>query len=179
MTFTIEMDLSKTISYLEGKYSAKIETNTITYSGSAKSVDIINNQKSTATITTKSGSKDVTTAAVLNTSTAATASIIEVGATKTQSLSSRLELAGVTELHFQFYKDNIATALNEENIIKQILYLFEESNSPSVGNYKNIKYLTDAGDVIVENLPASTDVVKPVTQRVTNLDNYLRDVQRT
>jgi hypothetical protein len=32
--------------------------------------------------------------------------------------------------------------------------------------------------VIIANLPASTDVVKPVTTRVTSMDDYLKDVVR-
>ena len=93
-------------------------------------------------------------------------------------MSSRLELAGVTQLGFQFYKDNDATILNEENIIKHILFIFEETNVRISGTYKNVLYQNPDESVIIENLPASTDVVKPVTTRVTSMDDYLKDVVR-
>ena len=176
---TIEMDLSKTIAYIEGKYGAKVETNSITYFGTEKIIDVTNNQTSTATITTQSGSVNVTTPAVLNTATQTTASIIEINATKIQGISSRLELGGVTNLQFQFYNNNIPTSINEENIIKHILFIFDETNVRVSGNYTTLPYQNADGSVILSNLPASTDVVKPVTQRVTNLDDYLKDVQRT
>jgi hypothetical protein len=167
---TIELDLSKTISYIESKYGAEIEANSITYVGTERIANVNNNQKSTATITTKSGSVDVTTKAILNTDTPTTQSIITVSAVPTQTLSSRLSLAGVTEIDFQFYVNNDPTFLNEENIIKHILFIFEETNTRVNGKYER---LPD------DFVPRSTDVVIPVTSRVTALDDYLRDVQRS
>jgi hypothetical protein len=156
---TIEMDLSKTIAYIEGKYGAKVETNTITYVGSTTSF----------TSSAASGSPSVT------------GSTTNVNATTKTGVSSKLGLAGVTSLSFQFYNDNISTSLNEEAIIQHILFLFDETNVRISGKYTNTQYQRndDSQSVILENLPASTDVVKPVTTRVTNLDDYLRDVQRT
>jgi len=152
---TIEMDLSKTIAYIEGKYGAKIETNTITYVGTTVPI-------SSSVSGSQSGSQ------------------IQVNATATVGVSSRLELAGVTSLDFQFYNNNNPDSINEEAVIQHILFLFDETNVRISGKYTNLPYqLNDASQsVILANLPASTDVVKPVTQRVTNLDDYLRDVKR-
>lgn len=167
---TIEMNLSKTIEYISKKFGAQnITGNSITYIGSETKVNVTNNQNSTATITTKSGSVDVTTNAILNTNTPTTQSIITVSAVPSQTLNSRLSLAGVTKLNLQYYINDDATLLNEENIIKQILFLFEETNLRVAGTYETLPK---------EFVPVSTDVVKPVTERVTALDDYLRDVQR-
>jgi len=149
---TIEMDLSKTLSYIESKYGSNIETSTVTYTGVAVDVTSSNLE--------------------------ITASIIQVNANITQGSDTRFGLAGVTDIEYQFYKNNRSDILNDDNIIKHILYVFEETNEPSMGYYKNLKYQLDNGSVILPNLPASTDVVKPVIQKVTNLDDYLRDVQR-
>jgi len=154
---TIEMDLSKTISYIEGKYGAKVETNTITYTG-------------TTTAFTSSADSG---------STVISGSTTNVTATATTGISSRLKLAGVTSLGFQFYTDNNANIDNEENIIKQILFLFDETNVRISGIFTTMQYQNADGSVILANLPASTDVVKPVTTRVTNLDDYLKDVKRS
>ena len=153
---TIEMDLSKTIAYIESKYGAKVETNSITYVGST----------SEFTASADSGST-------------ISGSTTNVTATGRKGTSSRLELGGVTNLQFQFYNDNIPTSINEENIIKHILFIFDETNVRVSGVYTTLPYQNADGSVILPNLPASTDVVKPVTQRVTNLDDYLKDVERT
>lgn len=150
---TIELDLSKTLSYLQSKYGSKIETSNVEYVGVA--VDV--------------------TSSILE----STASIIQVNANYTQGASTRFGLAGVTDIQFQFYKNNKSNDFNDENIIKHILYLFEETNTPSNGWYKNLQYQLSNGSVILPNLPASTDVVKPAVQKVSNLDDYLRDVKRT
>jgi hypothetical protein len=154
---TIELDLSKTIAFIEGKYGAKVDTNTITYVGT------------TTPFTASVGDSG---------SNAVTGSTLSVTSTSTKKTSSRLELAGVTQLEFQFYKDNNPNILNEENIIKHILFIFEETNIRVSGTYKNVLYQNQDESVIIANLPASTDVVKPVTARVTSLDSYLKDVKR-
>jgi hypothetical protein len=155
---TLELDLSKTIKFIEGKYGADIETNTITYIG-----------------TTAAFSSSVVDG---NTTTSITSSTTTVTANPRKEVSSRLELSGVTQLGFQFYKDNDADILNEENIIKHILFIFEETNVRISGTYTNVLYQNPDESVIIANLPASTDVVKPVTTRVTSMDDYLKDVVR-
>jgi hypothetical protein len=99
-----------------------------------------------------------------------TSGSIQVTATPSQTLNSKLGLAGVTALDLQFYNNMDATQLNEENIIKQILFLFDETNVRISGTYQTLPS---------EFVPVSTDVVLPLSQRVTNLDDYLRDVQRS
>lgn len=155
---TLELDLSKTIKFIEGKYGADIETNTITYVG-----------------TSTAFSSSVVDG---NVTTSITSSTTTVTANPSKDISSRLELAGVTQLGFQFYKDNDVNILNEENIIKHILFIFEETNVRISGTYKNLLYQNQDESVIIANLPASTDVVKPVTTRVTSMDDYLKDVVR-
>jgi hypothetical protein len=161
---TLEMDLSKTLAYIDGKYGAKVETNTVKYTGTTISSSV------------ESGSIDSgSTNSGYNTSGS-----ILVTATSIKGSSSRLQLSGVIDVQYQFYKDNISSVLNEENIINHILFIFDETNLRVSGKYTTIQYQrNDASQsVIVENLPASTDVVIPVTTRVTNLDAYLRDVKR-
>ena len=68
--------------------------------------------------------------------------------------------------------------LNDDNVIRYIQYLFEDITTAPKGVNTIVPYEYADGTVIVQNLPASTDVVRPVTLRVTNLDGYLRDVQR-
>jgi len=99
-----------------------------------------------------------------------TSGSIQVTATPSQTLNSKLGLAGVTALDLQFYNNMDATQLNEENIIKQILFLFDETNVRISGTYQTLPS---------DFVPVSTDVVLPLSQRVTNLDDYLRDVQRS
>ena len=90
-------------------------------------------------------------------------------------------MAGIIDINYQFYINNNPNQLNDDNIIKHILFLFEETTNHISGNSTILPYqLNDVSQsVILQNLPASTDVVKPVTTRVTNLDDYLRDVKRT
>jgi hypothetical protein len=99
-----------------------------------------------------------------------TSGSIQVTATPSQTLNSKLGLAGVTALDLQFYNNMDDTQLNEENIIKQILFLFDETNVRISGTYQTLPS---------DFVPVSTDVVLPLSQRVTNLDDYLRDVQRS
>jgi hypothetical protein len=99
-----------------------------------------------------------------------TSGSIQVTATPSQTLNSKLGLAGVTALDLQFYNNMDDTQLNEENIIKQILFLFDETNVRISGTYQTLPS---------DFVPVSTDVVLPLSQRVINLDDYLRDVQRS
>ena len=154
---SVELDLSKTLSYIDGKYGAKVETNTITYNGT--SIQVANQSGSVSGSTTT----------------------IQVNATGTKGQSTRFDLAGIININYQFYINNNPNQLNDDNIIKHILFLFEETTNRISGDSTILPYqLNDVSQsVILQNLPASTDVVKPVTTRVTNLDDYLRDVKRT
>ena len=49
-------------------------------------------------------------------------------------------------------------------------FLFDETNVRISGTYQTLP---------PDFVPVSTDVVLPLSQRVTNLDDYLRDVQRS
>lgn len=121
-------------------------------------------------IEAKYGAKDITTNAITYTGTStsgSTSGSTLVTSTPTQTTTSRLGLAGVTQIGLQFYINNDHTQINEENVIKQILFLFDETNVRISGTYKTLP------DTYI---PTSTDVVKPITQRVTNLNDYLRDV---
>jgi len=116
---------------------------------------------------------DITANSITYTGTligSSTSGSIQVTATPSQTLNSKLGLAGVTALDLQFYNNMDATQLNEENIIKQILFLFDETNVRISGTYQTLPS---------DFVPVSTDVVLPLSQRVTNLDDYLRDVQRS
>ena len=150
---TIDLDLSKTLPYINSKYGTKIETSTISYSGSLL-------------ITSASISSSVTQSTIL----------VQASASKGQQ--TRFELAGVTNVNFQYYIDNDPNKPNDDNIINQIKFLFEDTTTSISGSYTTLKYQDDKGAVITQNLPASTDVIKPAAQRVTNLDEYLRDVKR-
>ena len=79
---------------------------------------------------------------------------------------------------YPFYIDNNSNILNDDNVIRYIQYLFEDITTAPKGASNIVPYEYEDGTVIVQNLPASTNVVKPVSQRVFNLDGYLRDVQR-
>ena len=148
----IQMNISGTIDYVRNKYNAKIETNTTTFSGSA----------------------------VQNTGSADTGSIfVRVKSNSTTQQDTRLGIAGVQDVQFQFYENNQSNVINEQKVIEQILFLFEENNTRTAGINTITPYQNADGSVITQNLPASTDVVKPVSMRVTNLDDYLRDVKRS
>jgi hypothetical protein len=151
---TVNLDLSKTLAYNDAKYSAKIETNTINYSGSLVTAD------------NPSGSVSGSVA------------ITQVNSVSKAGVGSRFTQAGVMGVEYQFYINNDPTLLNDNAIINQIKFLFEDTTNRISGVSHIQTYQNADGSVIVENLPASTDVVKPVTTRVTALDDYLRDVKR-
>ena len=57
--------------------------------------------------------------------------------------------------------------------------MFEEEGSINPkGKFTIKQYELPNGEVIQANLPAETKLVAPVTDRVTNVDDYLRDVIR-
>jgi bifunctional DNase/RNase len=123
-------------------------------------------------IGSKFGVKDITTNSITYTGQLISGSqsgSIQVTSTPSQTLDSRLGLAGVTQLNFQYYINDDSNLINEENVIKQILFLFDETNIRINGTYKTLP------DTYI---PTKTDVVKPVTSRVTALDDYLKDVKR-
>lgn len=151
---SVQLDLSKTLDYNKNKFASKIETNTILYSGS------------------------LVTAANPSGSVSGAASITQVNSVSNVGSSTRFEQAGVQNVEYQFYVNNNPNELNDNAIINQIRFLFEDTTNRITGVSHIQTYQKADGSVIVENLPASTDVVKPVTSRVTALDDYLKDVKR-
>jgi len=152
---SVDLDISKTIDYNKNKFASKIETNTVSYSGSL------------VTAPNPSGS------------VSGSVSITQVNAVSKVGSSTRFEQAGVQNVEYQFYINNNPNELNDTAIINQIRFLFEDTTQRISGVSRVQTYQNPDGSVIVENLPASTDVVKPVTTRVTALDDYLKDVVRT
>jgi len=175
---TIEMDLSKTLSFIDSKYNVKGETKQVTYAGSETKYTTTETRTTTSTITTKSGSTDVNQTAVITSNEPVEKTISSVSASFTSSFATRLELAGVKSVSYPFYVDNNSNVLNDDNVIRYIQYLFEDITTAPKGASNIVPYEYEDGTVIVQNLPASTNVVKPVSQRVFNLDGYLRDVDR-
>jgi hypothetical protein len=151
---SVQLDLSKTLDYNKNKFASKIETNTISYSGSLVTAD------------NPSGS------------VSGSATITQVNSVSNAGSSTRFEQAGVQNVEYQFYVNNNPNELNDTAIINQIRFLFEDTTNRITGVSHIQTYQKADGSVIVENLPASTDVVKPVTSRVTALDDYLKDVKR-
>lgn len=175
---TIDLDLSKTLSFIDNKYNVKVETKQVTYAGSETTITTTQTKTVTSTITTKSGSVDVQQPAVITSNEAVPKTVSTVTASFTSSFATRLELAGVKSVSYPFYVNNNPNELHDDNIIRYIQYLFEDTTTAPKGINNIVPYEYEDGTVIVQNLPASTDVVRPVTSRVTNLDGYLRDVQR-
>jgi hypothetical protein len=175
---TIDLDISKTLAFIDGKFNTKMETSQVTYVGSQMKSNSVKPKTVDASITTKSGSVDVNQPAVITSNEPIEQISSFVSASFTKGLASKLDLAGVTKVEYPFYKNNDANIPNDENIIKQIQYFFEDLPTAPKSQYNIIPYQTEMGEVIVANLPASTNVVQPVTMRVTNLDGYLKDVQR-
>jgi len=151
---SVDLDISKTLTYNTNKFASKIETNTVSYSGSLVTAD------------NPSGS------------VSGSVSITQVNSVSNIGSSTRFEQAGVQNVEYQFYINNDSNNLNDTAIINQIRFLFEDTTNRITGISHIQTYQNTDGSVIVENLPASTDVVKPVTSRVTALDDYLKDVKR-
>jgi uncharacterized protein YdeI (BOF family) len=176
---TIDLDISKTLSFIDSKFNVKTQTNQVTYAGSETKYTTTETKTTTSTITTKSGSVDVQQSAVITSNAPVEKTIMSVSASFTNAFATRLELAGVKSVSYPFYINNDPNQLNDDNVIRYIQYLFEDVTTQPKGTNSIVPYENADGTVIVQNLPASTDVVRPVTQRVTNLDGYLRDVERT
>jgi len=151
---SVELDISKTLDYNKNKCASKIETNTVSYSGSLVTAD------------NPSGS------------VSGSVSITQVNSISNVGSNTRFGLAGVQNVEYQFYKNNNPNDLNDDAIINQIRFLFEDTTQRISGISHIQTYQRADGSVITENLPASTEVVKPVTTRVTALDDYLKDVVR-
>lgn len=175
---TIELDLSKTLSFIDGKFNIKGQTKQVTYAGSETKYTTTETKTTTSTIFTKSGSTDVQQSAVITSNEPVEKTISSVSASFTNSFATRLELSGVKSVSYPFYVNNNPNQLNDDNVIRYIQFLFEDIPTAPKGVNTIVPYEYEDGSVIVQNLPASTDVVRPVTLRVTNLDGYLRDVQR-
>ena len=152
---TVELDLSKALSFNENKFASKIETNTISYNGS------------------------IVTGANPSGSVSGSVSVTQINLVSEKGIGSRFTQAGVQSVEYQFYINNDSNTLNDDAIINQIRFLFEDTATRVTGISHIQTYQNEDGSVIVENLPASTDVVKPVTTRVTSMDDYLKDVVRT
>ena len=147
----VDLNISGTLAFIDNKYNSNIETAQVEFTGS----------KSFFNLTAK-----------------VTQSVTTVTSTTNNKQQSRYELAGVQGVEYQFYSNNQPNKLNEENIINHILFIFEEKDKRITGKAYTQKYQNADGSVITENLPASTDIVKPATARVLFMDDYLRDVQR-
>jgi hypothetical protein len=91
---------------------------------------------------------------------------------------SRLNKAGVRDIEYQFYINNEELTLDDNDIISQIKFLFEDTNIRVGGSWHTVNYLNADGSVIIENLPTGTDIVPPLTQRINSMEDYLRDVKR-
>jgi len=175
---TIQLNLENTLNYLNTKYYVQNVVTKVEYKGVGRIKKLINTNTSTATITTKSGSTDVTQPATITLNTPGEQEVIDVQGTFTSTPKSRLEVAGVDDISYQFFNNN-SEVLNDNNIIEYIRYIFEEKNSTKpTGKFTIQSYFLPNGDVIQSNLPAETKIVEPVTNRVTNIDDYLRDINR-
>ena len=175
---TIQLNLENTLNYINTKYYVQNIASKVEYKGVGRIQKLINTNTSTATITTKSGSTDVTQPATITLNTPGEREVVDVQGTFTSTSKSRLEVAGVDDVSYQFFNNN-SEILNDNNIIEYIRYVFEEKGSINPkGKFTIKQYELPNGEVIQANLPAETKLVAPVTDRVTNVDDYLRDVIR-
>ena len=176
---TIQLNLENTLNYLNAKYYVQTITSKVDYRGSGRVEQLTNTNTSTATITTKSGSVNVSQPATITLNTPGQKEVVDVQANFTSTFKSRLEVAGVDDISYQFFIDNNPDTLNDNNIIEYIRFVFEEKNSiRPLGSFRIQQYELPNGEVIQTNLPAETRIVNPVRDRVTNVDDYLRDVNR-
>jgi hypothetical protein len=176
---TIQLNLGTTLTYLNEKYYTQNIASKVEYKGFGKLQKLINTNTSTATITTLSGSTNVTQPATITLNTPGEREVIDVQGVFSSTFKSRLEVAGVNDISYQFFIDNNSDTLNDNIIIEYIRYVFEEVGSiKPKGSYTIQQYELPNGEVIQANLPTETKIVAPVTNRVTNVDDYLRDVNR-
>lgn len=176
---TIELTLETTLSYINNKYYTKNIVNKVEYKGSGRIERLTNTNTSTATITTVSGSTNVTQPATITLNTPAEREIRNVQGTFSSTFKNRLEVAGVNNVSYQFFINNDSELLNDNFIIEYIRYIFEEVDSiKPKGSFTVQQYELPNGEVIQANLPVEIKIVEPVTDRVTNIDDYLRDVSR-
>lgn len=176
---TIELTLETTLSYINNKYYTKNIVNKVEYKGSGRIERLTNTNTSTATITTVSGSTNVTQPATITLNTPAEREIRNVQGTFSSTFKNRLEVAGVNNVSYQFFINNDSELLNDNFIIEYIRYIFEEVDSiKPKGSFTVQQYELPNGEVIQANLPVEIKIVEPVTDRVTNIDDYLRDVTR-
>jgi len=176
---TIDLDISKTLSFIETKYGTQQKINKVNYVGGEIKSTTIQQKTTTSTITTKSGSVNVNQNAIITSNEPVVNTTSTVVINNQESLETRFEQAGVVDIQFQYYVDNNPNVVNDENIIKYLKFVFEDSNIVPKGDNKIVPYINSNGKVILENLPASTNVVPPAIERITTLDDYLKDVQRT
>lgn len=176
---TIQLNLETTLTYINEKFYTQNIANKVEYKGFGRLEKLINTNTSTATITTLSGSTNVTQPATITLNTPGEREVIEVQGNFSSTFKSRLEVAGVNDVSYQFFIDNNSDTLNDNSIIEYIRYVFEEVDSiRPIGSFTIQPYELPNGEVIQANLPTETKIVAPVTNRVTNVDDYLRDVNR-
>jgi hypothetical protein len=176
---TIQLNLQNTLNYLNTKYYVQNIASKVEYKGVGRIEQLTNTNTSTATITTRSGSADVTQPATITLNTPGQREVVDVQGNFTSTFKSRLEIAGVNDISYQFFNNNNSEVLNDNSIIEYIRYIFEEDGSiKPKGSFTIQQYELPNGEVIQANLPIETKIVEPVTNRVTNVDDYLRDVDR-
>ncbi len=176
---TIELNLDNVLNYISSKYYTQNITTKVEYKGVGRVEQLTNTNTSTATIVTKSGSVDVSQPATITLNTPGQREVVDVQANFTSTFKNRLQVAGVDDISYQFFINNNPDTLSDTNIIEYIRFVFEENDSARPrGSYRIQQYELPNGEVIQANLPIETKIVEPVTERVTNVDDYLRDVDR-
>jgi hypothetical protein len=176
---TIELNLVNTLNYITQKYYTQNIASKVDYKGFGRVEKLTNTNTSTATITTVSGSTNVSQPATITLNTPTERKVVDVQGNFTSTFKSRLEVAGVNDISYQFFIDNNTDTPNDNSIIEYIRYMFEEVDSVRPkGSFIIQQYELPNGEVIQANLPIETKLVEPVTNRVTNVDDYLRDVIR-
>jgi hypothetical protein len=176
---TIQLNLETTLTYINEKFYTQNIANKVEYKGFGRLEKLTNINTSIATITTQSGSTSVTQPATITLNTPGEREVIDVTGSFSSTFKSRLEVAGVNDISYQFFIDNNPDTLNDNSIIEYIRYVFEEVDSIRPrGSFTIQPYELPNGEVIQANLPTETKIVAPVTNRVTNVDDYLRDVNR-
>lgn len=175
----IELNLVNTLDYITQKYYTQNIASKVEYKGVGRVEQLTNTNTSTATITTVSGSTTTSQPATITLNTPAQREVVDITGNFSSVYKSRLEVAGVDDVSYQFFIENNTEVLNDTNIIEYIRYIFEEVGSiKPKGSFIVQQYELPNGQVIQANLPVETKIVAPVTDRVTNIDDYLRDITR-